>query len=243
MRGQPFRRAASCAFVAALLFQQTFARQQTRTPPTAAAKAFELTVDSIMRGPDLVGYQPTGVYWSQDSRRVYFRWKRAGEPRLKETDLYVVGADGTGLRKLSEEEARKAPPAAGELSKDRRLTVFVEEGDVFLYDHEKGERRQLTRTVEAESNAHFTRDQRSVYFTRQSNLYVMSLDGGSLEQLTDIRVPTPPAAGAPTPSPAARASESQEFLRKEERRVLDVVRERAEQREEQERRRRERDKE
>src|SRR5829696_1390933 len=249
MRGQTFRRAASCAFVAALLFQQTFARQQAR-PPAPAAKAFELTVDSVMRGPDLVGYTPTGVYWSQDGGRVYFRWKRAGEPRLKEADLYVVNADGAGLRKLSEEEGRKSPPATGELSKDRRLTVFTEEGDVFLYEHEKAVRRQLTRTVEAESNAHFTRDQRAVYFTRQSNLYVMSLDGGSLEQLTDIRVPTPPG-GAPAAAPpvppagaaaAARASESQEFLRKEERRLLDVVRERAEQREEQERRRRERDK-
>ncbi|MBV9925244.1 MAG: S9 family peptidase [Acidobacteria bacterium] len=196
-----------------------------------------------MRGPDLVGYAPTGVYWSQDSRRVYFRWKRAGEPRLKETDLYTVNADGTSLRKLTEEEARQAPPANGELSKDRKWTVFTEEGDVFLYDHEKGERRQLTRTVESESNAHFTRDQRSVYFTRQSNLYVMSLDGGSLEQLTDIRIPVPPAAAAAAGTPAARASESQEYLRKEERQLLDVVRERAEQREEQEKRRRERDKE
>src|SRR5215213_4674467 len=221
MRGQSFRRAGVCAVVAALLFQQTFARPQARPQAPVAAKAFELTVDSIMRGPDLVGYTPTGVYWSQDSQRVYFRWKRAGEPRLKETDLYVVNADGTGLRKLTEEEARKSPPAAGELSKDRRLTVFTEEGDVFLYDHEKAERRQLTRTVEAESNAHFTRDQRSVYFTRQSNLYVMSLDGGSLEQLTDIRVPTPPAAGAAAGASAGlqatvgaggRASESQEFL-------------------------------
>lgn len=245
MRGQTFRRAASCAFIVALLFQPTFARQTARPP---AAKAFELTVDSIMRGPDLVGYTPTGVYWSQDSQRVYFRWKRAGEPRLKETELYTVNADGAGLRRLTEEEARQAPPAAGELSKDRRLTVFTEEGDVFLYEHEKAERRQLTRTVEAESNAHFTRDQRAVYFTRQNNLYVMSLDGGSLEQLTDIRVPAPPGGGGGTApqgaggAGAARASESQEFLRKEERRVLDVVRERAEQREEQERRRRERDK-
>ena len=243
MRGHNIRRAAVCAFAAALLFQQTFAQQQqTRTQAQNTAKAFELTVDSIMRGPDLVGYTPTGVYWSQDSQRVYFRWKRAGEPRLKETDLYVVGADGTGLRKLTEEEVRKTPPAAGDLSKDRKWTVFTEEGDVFLYDHGKGERRQLTRTVEAESNARFTRDQRSVYFTRQSNLYVMSLDGGSLEQLTDIRVPAPPTAGAAAATPAPRASESQEFLRKEERRLLDIVRERAEQREEQERRRRERDK-
>jgi dipeptidyl aminopeptidase/acylaminoacyl peptidase len=257
MRGQNFRRAATaCAFAAALLFQQAFAQQQqSQQQQQAPAKTFELTVDSIMRGPDLVGYAPTGIYWSQDSRRVFFRWKRAGEPRLKEMSLYVVGADGTGLRKLTDEEARHAPPAVGELSKDKRLTVFTDEGDVFIYDHERGERRQLTRTVEAESNAHFTRDQRGVYFTRQSNLYVMSLDGGSLEQLTDIRVAGVDAAAAASARGGAQgsvgvgaaraagaASESQEFVRKEERQLLEAVRERAEQREEQERQRRERDK-
>src|SRR5919107_2235301 len=202
MRVRTLRRAAaSVAVAAALLSQQAFARRQTpQTPPAQAQtpqRPFELTVDSIMRGPALVGYPPTGVYWSQDGARVYFRWKRAGEPRLKEQDLYVVNSDGTGLRKLTDEEARQAPPATGEVLKDKTLTVFTDEGDVFLYDHAKGERRQLTRTVESESNAHFTRDQRAVYFTRASNLYRMSLDGGSLEQLTDIRVPAPnaPAAG------------------------------------------------
>ncbi|MFN2415641.1 MAG: alpha/beta fold hydrolase [Pyrinomonadaceae bacterium] len=247
MRRQIFRRAlASVALAAALLSQPAFARRQPQpTGRQQTPKQFELTIDSIMRGPDLVGYAPAGVYWSQDSGRVFFRWKRAGEPRLKETDLYTVGADGAGLRKLTEAEARQAPPAVGELSKDRKLTVFTEEGDVLLYDHEKNERRRLTSTVEAESNAHFTRDQRGVYFTRQSNLYRMSLDGGALEQLTDIRVPgAPPPAAAPgaTPPRAAGTGEGQEFLKKEERRLLDAVRERAEQREAQERQRREREK-
>ncbi|HEX8723421.1 MAG TPA: DPP IV N-terminal domain-containing protein, partial [Pyrinomonadaceae bacterium] len=255
MRGEHFRRAAAAAGLAAALLCQTAfalprpqaARQQTRPKP------FELTVDSIMRGPDLVGYAPAGVYWSQDSRRVFFRWKRAGEPRLKETDLYVVNADGTGLRKLSEEEARRAPPASGELSRDRKLTVFTDEGDVFLYDHEKGERRQLTRTADAETNAHFTRDQRRVYFTRQNNLYVMSLDTGSLEQLTDIRTSGGGGAaagggaqgsgggGIGVTARTGAASESQEYLRREERQLLEAVRERAEQREAQEKQRRERE--
>lgn len=250
MQAHSIRRAlASCAVVTALLLPQSFAQQ----PQQAATKKFELTVDSIMRGPDLVGYSPTGVYWSQDSSRVYFRWKRAGEPRLKENDLYVVSRDGTSLRKLTDEEARQAPPAGGELSKDKTLTVFTEEGDVLLYDHAKGERRALTRTVEPESNAHFTRDGRRVYFTRQNNLYVMSLDGGSLEQFTDIRagggggggagagIAGGQGSGAGAP-PARGASESQEFIRKEERRLIEAVRERAEQREEGEKRRRERDK-
>ena len=47
---------------------------------------FELTVDSIMRGPELIGYEPAQVRWSGDSRRVYFRWKQAAEPRDKDPD-------------------------------------------------------------------------------------------------------------------------------------------------------------
>jgi len=121
MRGHKLPRAAASLVLAALvLTQQAFAQQQATVQQQAratqtTAKKFELTVDSIMRGPDLVGYPPSGVYWSQDSRRVFFRWKRAGEPRLKEMSLYVVNRDGTGLRKLTEEEAKQAPPAYGEL--------------------------------------------------------------------------------------------------------------------------------
>src|SRR5215831_13753996 len=166
----------------------------------APAKPFELTVDSIMRGPRLVGYSPSGVYWSHDSQKVYFRWKQADEPRLKEMSLYVVNRDGSGLRRLTEAESKQAPPAVGELSKDKSMTVFADEGDIFIYDHAKAERRQITKTVDAETNPHFTFDQKHIYFTRLNNLYVMPLDGGPLEQLTDIR-----AGGAPGSSAVAGA--------------------------------------
>src|SRR5215471_18554793 len=58
-----------------LLWLQSTTAQQTKSSTTP--KPFELTVDSIMRGPRLVGYPPSGVYWSQDSQHVYFRWKQA----------------------------------------------------------------------------------------------------------------------------------------------------------------------
>ncbi len=213
--------------------------QQSKPAP---AKTFTLTVDSIMRGPRLVGYPPTGVYWSQDSQKVYFRWKQADEPRLKEMSLYVVNRDGSGLRRLTEEEAKQAPPPNGELSKDKSMTVFTDEGDIFIYDHAKQARRQVTRTVDAETNPHFTFDQKRIYFTRLNNLYVMSLDGGSLEQLTDIRAGGGPGATAAASASPQKGTDSQETLKKEERGLLDAVRERAEQREEQEKRRKEREK-
>ena len=244
------RRYASFVLCVLSLIAPQFALAQSRSPQPAP-KPFELTVDSIMRGPRLVGYPPTGVYWSQDSQRVYFRWKQADEPRLKETSLYVVNRDGTGLRRLSDDEAKQAPPASGELSKDKTMTVFTDEGDIFIYDHAKGVRRQITRTVDAETNPHFTFDQKHIYFTRLSNLYVMALDGGSLDQLTDIRVGGAGAAPATAPGGAQRqggsdtqqrGTDSQEYLKKEERALLDAVREKAEQREDQEKKRKEREK-
>ena len=209
-------------------------------PPasTAQQKRFELTIDSIMRGPDLVGHEPTRVYWSQDSQQVYFRWKRAGEPRLKEPDLYVVNRDGSGLRKLSEEDARLAPPLFGDLSKDKKMSVYADEGDIFVFDHGKNERRRIIETFEGESSPRFTADGRHIVFTRQNNLNRISLDGGSLTQLTDIRT-GPGAGGAGTPP---KGTESQEVLKKEERDLLEAVRERAQNREQQEARRKQREK-
>jgi len=236
MKTKNLRRAGILLCVLSFIFPQSILAQ-TR-PPQPPAKPFELTVDSIMRGPRLFGYPPTGVYWSQDSQRVYFRWKQADEPRLKETSLYVVNRDGSGLRRLTDDEAKQAPPANGELSKDKTMTVFADEGDIFIYLHTDGTRRQVTHTVDAETNPHFTFDQKHVYFTRQSNLYVMALEGGSLDQLTDIR----PGGGAGGGAAPPKGTDSQEYLKKEERTLLDAVRERAEQREDQEKKRKEREK-
>src|SRR2546421_7976502 len=163
MKTKNLQYAILIACIVSLVSAQLVAAQK---PPASQPKPFELTVDSIMRGPRLVGYPPAGVYWSQDSQRVYFRWKQAGEIRLKETSLYVVNRDGTGLRRLTEDEAKQAPPANGELSKDKTMTVFTDEGDVFIYLHASRTRRQITRTVDSETNAHFTFDQKRIYFTR-----------------------------------------------------------------------------
>src|SRR5262245_29261182 len=227
----PFRRTLVILSLLALSFPApAFARQAQPTP-----KRFDLTIDSIMRGPDLVGYEPNRVYWSQDSRRVYFRWKRAGEARLKEPDLYVAERDGTGLRKLSEEEAKQAPPLGGDLSKDKKLSVFAEEGDIYIYDHLKGTRQRMTETVDGESNPRFSSDQKQILFTRQNNLYQMPLDGSSLVQLTDIRT-----GGNAPPETLAKGTESQEYVKQEERSLIEAVRERAQNREEQEAKRKSR---
>jgi dipeptidyl aminopeptidase/acylaminoacyl peptidase len=223
--------------------------------PQAGKPNFALTVDNIMRGPGLVGYEPAAVRWSYDSEWLYFQWKQYGDKETSPLDTYVVKRDGSGLRKLTGTEIKQLPPTFGDTSKDKRLTTYSNAGDLFVYDNTTGQTQQLTRTTDAEANPHFTHDGKRIYFTRSNNLYVMSLDNGMLVQLTDIR-----AAGAPAPAPPAggggrgfggrgatappttgdqppRGTDSQEYLKKVQKELLEAVRDRAAIREELEKKR------
>jgi len=154
--------------------------------PLSAQEKLHLDVDTIMRGPGLSGYSPKSVRWARDGESVYFEWKRYSDPVEAEFDTYVAGRDGKGLRKLTDDEAKDAPPEGGSLTRDQRRTVYVDDGDVFLYDAAAKRRRALTSTTESESGARFTRDEKHVAFVRSNNLFVLSLDDGSLVQRTNI---------------------------------------------------------
>src|SRR5579871_416014 len=207
--------------------------------------AQNLTIEKIMRGPGLYGYEPAAVRWSGDGRRVYFQWKQASDAINHPLDTYVVNLDGSSLHKLSDDEAKLAPPAAGARTRDRKKMVYVVDGDLFLYDFSADAARQLTKTAEAESNPEFTRDEKHVAFTRGGNLFVLSLETGMLEQMTEIvpfGTPTPaPVAGrggrggaAPPPVAPVKGTDSQEFLKKQEKELIESVRDRARLREENE---------
>ncbi len=198
----------------------------SRANPTGK---FALTIDNIMRGPGLYGYEPSEVRWSGDGERIYFQWKQAGDARIKPADTYVVGRDGSGLRKLSEAEAKLAPPAAGNSTRDKKRTVYSRDGDIWLYDAVPGATRQITKTEDAETDPRFTHDEKRVSFRRADNLYVIAVEGGTIEELTDIRPP-----GSPAPAEEEKGTASQEALKKEEKDLLEAIRERAAEREEQE---------
>jgi dipeptidyl aminopeptidase/acylaminoacyl peptidase len=210
------------------------------------AERFTLTVENVMRGPELVGYEPAHVRWSFDSRRLYFEWKRHFDRPEAPPDTWSVNRDGSNLRKLTTEERSLAPPATGDTSRDLRLSVYTREGDLYLYNNTTGETRRLSRTAEAETNPHFLPDGRRIYFTRGGNLYVMALDTGYLEQFTEIRavgaqgsssapsapVATPPVTGGGRGNPASSSqasgtSASQDYLKARQKDLFETVRQRA----------------
>jgi dipeptidyl aminopeptidase/acylaminoacyl peptidase len=193
-------------------------------------QAFRLTVDSIMRGPALVGYEPHTLRWSATGDRVYFQWKLATDPLRSDFDTWVVNRDGSALRRLTREEGRLAPPPeSDDLDRLRPLIAYAVDGDLYVYDRTTDRARRITRTTEAETNPHMLRDGKRVSFTRSGNLFLLSLTDGSVVQLTNIQPP-----GTPVPPEEKKGTESQEYLKREERELLAAVRDRALKREEDE---------
>ena len=197
----------------------------------AQAQTFDLSVDNIMRGPGLVGYTQDDVRWSPDGSKIYFTWKQYSDPLEKDRDTYVVNRDGGGLRKLSDDEKKDAPPSTGDRTRDKQRIVYADDGDIYLW--EGGKRRALTQTTDVESAPHFTFDEQRVTFVRTNNLFAISLRDGSIAQMTNVAGPDDKGPNV-TLWDDKKGTDSQEYLKSEERKLLAIVEERAKKREEDE---------
>jgi dipeptidyl aminopeptidase/acylaminoacyl peptidase len=198
-----------CGLAALALFAGTAHPAGAQAP--RAAGGFELTVDSIMRGPKLVGYPPTGLRWSGDSSRLYFEWRRPGED---EASTWMVGRDGGEPKKLSDADRRNAPPVSGAWDTAHRRVLFVDQGDIVLLDSVSGTRRNITRTTGNESNPRWARRESAVTFVRDNNLFAVPIDSGEIAQLTDVQ--------AKKRDP--RETDSQKFVKAEEQKLIEHTR-------------------
>src|SRR3989442_928663 len=78
-------------------------------PAVVSAQGFPLTVESIMRGPDVVGTAPSNVRFSADGRYVYFTWRSPGVDTLdRDYRVSVAGASQAPERlpRVAEERMR-----------------------------------------------------------------------------------------------------------------------------------------
>src|SRR5438067_3023306 len=184
-------------------------------PVIAIAQGFRLTVESIMRGPDLVGTAPSNARFSADGRYVYFAWRSPGVDTL-DRDYRVAVAGGASPERLPRTAVDTIAMADGAWSPDLRREVVVLKGDLWLVER-TGAKRRLTQTPAPESDPAWSADGRTVYFTRDGNAWALGLEDGALRQLSDVR-------RGPAPKKPSDPTGEKKFLRDQQRELFDFIR-------------------
>ncbi len=211
------------AFASASVFAQPAPKTDTPTVRT------QLTVETIMQDPkSWIGTSPSNPYWSDDSKTLYFNWN---PDKNKSDSLYKVTF--TGGKTIVASQPQKVAPAERRLlptepiaafNRARTQRLFERQDDIFWLDVKTGKIRQLTNTVEAESNPVFSGDEQRVIFRRTNNLFSINLQTGELTQLTDFR----PGAKKADPKP----TDEEKFLKQDQLRLSTVLKERKEKKDE-----------
>ena len=146
------------------------------------------------------------------------KWSAAGEQVLFSLgpDVYTVGADGTGLRKVGDGATggKAGPNASLDVSPDGQRMVYSAcygrtgansdryEYELALVDLESGETRRLTRNSVFDNYPAWSPDGERIAFLRSSvsgddqadhlNVYTMAVDGSDLHREAEGAVHSPP---------------------------------------------------
>ena len=140
-------------------------------------------------------YIPLTAVWSPDGRRIAFRGDlrnpllRQIDPGYYNSEIYVMNADGSGLRRLTHNAAYDAEPA---WSPDGRKIAFrsTRNGnrEIYVMNADGSGKRNLTRHPAQDSSPSWSPDGRRIAFVsnRDGRLeaHVMNADGSGQRSLT-----------------------------------------------------------
>ncbi len=188
-------------------------------PAAFAQQLAPLTVEKIMRDPKWIGVAPSNINWSEDGNQLYFTWN----PESNASDsLYSITVANRVPQKVSASTRRALPASFGVYNKTLTKKLYEKNGDLFLLDIPTGKITQITSTLERESSASFSFDERKVIFTTNSNLFSWEITNGTFAQLTDFK------RGSKRPD--AKPSEQDKWLKTDQLAYFEVLKQRNESR-------------
>lgn len=181
-----------------------------------------LTVEKIMQNPALqVGTSPTDIFWSEDSKTVYFYWNTTQELNPASSasgDLKLFSCDfqGNNLVELSADKRRKVEILRnGNYNANYSKKLCERNGDIVFYDIAQDSMKYLTFTTERETNPKFLADDSKIVFRRNDNLYVLNMKYGTITQITNFKT------GNATPE--KQATESEKWLEQQQLDLFQIV--------------------
>ncbi|WP_207493924.1 prolyl oligopeptidase family serine peptidase [Aridibaculum aurantiacum] len=181
-----------------------------------------LTVQKIMRDPKWIGTSPSNTRWSWDGKILFFNWNPEGN---MSDSVYYVTLNNLTPQKASV-QMRRNTALDGDITYNNARTGFISTrgGDLYYTDVKSGRERRLTKTVDAESNVSFINNDSRIAFSRSQNMYAFDLATGFTEQLTNF------VRGAAPAERRDNLNTQEKWLRDDQLREFEVLRQRKEKR-------------
>ena len=142
----------------------------------------QLTVEQIMQDPKWIGTSPSEIFWNYDGKSIYFKWN----PDKNISDSFYNFS-------LAENKISKALYADGKLAEDisngrynlsKTKIAFIHNGDVYLLNITTKNILRVTQTSGEEANPVFLKDDNSIVYQLNNDLYEWSSITGNTQQLT-----------------------------------------------------------
>jgi len=154
------------------------------TATHAAEAQLPLTIERIVsRRPALSGTAPAGPTWSPDGKLLAFLWNDGGLP---ERQVWVVGRDGSGLRRVTEP---RSPGGVSEVAwlPGQRL-LYLEAGEVRRIAAGGGKAEVLAPAAGERSALSASPDGKTAAWVQDGDLWTLALGGGAPVRATEVAV-------------------------------------------------------
>ena len=137
-----------------------------------------------MKDPKWIGVSPSNVFWSPDSKSVFFSWN----PQNKASDSVYSFSIGAGEpQKAGYFEAQKMNTLSNAVyNNSYTQMVYTYRGDLYLVDIKSNKTTRITQTEDFESAPRFVLKDEWIVYNRNQNLYGWNTKTGITLQLTNI---------------------------------------------------------
>jgi len=168
-----------------------------------------LSLKDIMKGTDFTGTPPSGIYWSEDGKNIYFDWNP--EKKLV-SGLYKYSISSGKITAISPEIQASLPSASGKYNSLHTKKVYSKNGDIYILDIPSGHVSQITNTIIAETNPMFLNGGTRIVYEAGNNIFLWNIETGFTKQLTNIIIGKEKKEQEPTEQKSCLENDRIDFL-------------------------------